>query len=97
MADEKKHQTVTWSPDYVSSQPPGVPAAMAVLNATTVNADVLAALEAVARAAETPDCNYNTERECGFVNGVYKHHPEWCPRGRLDAALAKLAEVRGHG
>lgn len=60
-------------------------------------ANFLVKLAAVAEAARTPDCNFDTERECGWAadRSFYRHHKEWCPRGRLQAALAELDEADG--
>lgn len=49
--------------------------------------DVLKAASIVIKAARNPECNYDTERECGLHGDVYTHHPRWCPRGRLIAAI----------
>lgn len=50
---------------------------------------LVAAVEEVAEAARTPDCNFSEERECGpGPDGAYRHHPRFCPRGRLETALA---------
>jgi hypothetical protein len=51
--------------------------------------DLLIAAQKVVEAARTPECNFSTERECGSHDGVYHHHKKWCPRGRLEAALAE--------
>lgn len=49
--------------------------------------------ERVVEAARTPDCNFSSERECGFLpNGTYKHHPKWCPAGRLLEAIKAYDE-----
>lgn len=65
---------------------------------TTYDRDrlVLEAAEKVAEAAREPDCNFNSERECGFSpdGKSYRHHPRFCPRGRLITALAEYDRVR---
>ena len=54
---------------------------------------LLKAAQKVVEAARTPECNFSTERECGFRDGTYFHHKKWCPRGRLEAAIAEYDEA----
>jgi hypothetical protein len=49
-------------------------------------------MEAVIKAARTPECNFSEERECGSINGKYHHHELWCPQGRLIKALKNYDE-----
>ena len=66
---------------------------MEALKKIRILEEQLAAAMKVVEAARHPECNFAEERECGSHNGVYHHHKQWCPRGRLEAAIAELDEL----